>query len=239
MSKFDFTDRSPEKHAYTGQMHAYLDETTERLRSEFETLTRVEQPSEMIFRGHHLKFPLMYYIHHQPSFRDAITVEGVGTSKIFEIKDVLVDISKEFAKGLLDTDRVIDYPKDILGDTKETLYEYSQKITRMFITFLTMPKETPLTLTAETKIDEICKTCAIGEHCHVQGDIFSKSIDAIFVDQLTNEVKSTANIVTREKLMSKDELITESKMTLGDFRVGLLKLYPHKKHLYEDTPDED
>lgn len=239
MSKFDFLDRSPEKQAYAGQMHGFLHDVSQKLRNEFETIIEIDRPQELVFRGHHLKFPFLYYIHNQIPFREAITQEGIDYNQILELKDTLVDISKEFAMGLLDTDRVMDYPKDILGDTKEALYDYSKKITQMFIAFLTLPADTPVTLTAETKIDEICKTCAVGEHCKVPGDRFSKSIDAIFVDQLTAEIADKAKIVTKEKLMSKEELVTESTMTLGDFRVGLLKLYPHKKHLYEDTPDED
>ena len=240
MSKFDRIDHSSaEKLAYVEMMRKNLQVAVEDIGQSYDYIAENIMSHEITIKGHHIKYPFLYYFHHQPAIQTNFTEQGMPKSSIPLVKTTLIETTKDFISALIDSDRIVDYAQDILGSTTQEIFVYGSKFVQLYLSILTLPPETPVKLTANKDLDEICKSCTVGAHCVTEGDKFSKTFDAIFVQQLTEEVLGESQVISKERLMSNEEYITESKMTLGAFRKGLISLYPHKKHLYEDTSDED
>lgn len=237
MSKYDRIDHSPEKEKYSEMMHANLEIAVSNMDFSYEYIAESIVKHELTIKGHHIKYPFLYYFHHRPDTQQYFSETGMPVSDIPIVKNTIVGITRDFISALIDTDRVLDYTKDILGSTSTDIFIYGSKFIQLYLSILTLPADTPVKLTANKDLDEICKSCVVGEHCKLEGDKFSKTFDAIFVHQLTKEIESSSMVVSREHLMSNEEYITEAKTNLGSFRKGLALLYPHKKHLYDSDSD--
>ena len=130
------------------------------------------QPSEnnqtFEIRGHHL--PLFTAF-----LRDGISPEKFAKLSVANYKTdleksrrLLCEKSDYTENDPMDHAANIAYYKDVFGETDESIEVFEKNFSEVFKTFLDLPAETPILLTAG-KPDKLCGSCTgRGEHCSLR-----------------------------------------------------------------------
>ena len=75
------------------------------------------------------------------------------------------------------------YSKDLIGEQPHETFEFIRKNLLIMTRFASFPEDYPIVITQEP--DEICRTCAIGAHCHTHriqeedGDFLTRLYDCL------------------------------------------------------------
>jgi hypothetical protein len=162
---------------------------------------------------------------------------------------------KEVAENKIRKDVEADtrsgYSQDVLGPSTESADKFTKKIEVIFDRFLILPDKHPVEI-AEEIPDDICKACAVGDHCKTSPprgsgenlNFLEKSIEYFYStfilprghDQLVlnyfiktaRQLKLPSPSISKEKIIysdtKKSRIVRKAKTTIGAVKLFLAEL---------------
>ncbi len=224
MNKFEIIEETPEKSQYVTELRA-------KLSQDYQVVNWLlsqgsSDDGEVIrIRGHHIQFPFLEFFHQNPRERDLVESGTVSTATWS--REAQAELAARAAETYLllltNTQRAVAYLEDIFGREQEGVKSALIGWSTLFFKLMNAPSDIQVQLTVGQ--DNICRVCAIGEHCQIE-DLSGKIFDGLIIDSLVSftdkecvvdETFSTNNWIDVEHLPA------EVSLSLAGFRRALAK----------------
>lgn len=234
MNKFEVFESTPGKDAYIAMARNCVPEK-DVLLDWIEQFRSLPETNELVIKGHHIRYPYLSIVGEFSQIREAM-IGGAENVLDRDAPDGEVCTALlAYLNGFLRTSLSLAYLVDVLGDTKDEIWEYSRRLLRIFYDLVYASGDARVRLTAENK-DAICLSCVNGEHCGMEGDSLSRTMEAVWIRNCV-EYCDNVNVLRTDSFCFAGvdaELPVEVNMSMNDFRQSLIALYPTAQHLVPD-----